>query len=67
MSTKQKEGYFTAEGIDIQERIDNGKTKFFVNINDAEKYSIERRSYRYEVFNNSTKFNRTLVGYGVQN
>ena len=51
----------TPEGVDVTKRIEQGKTAFFTERQDAEKYATQKRSYQYPLLN----VNREVVGYGV--
>lgn len=62
---EKREGYYTAEGVDVEVRIDGGATKFIVDRKAAEKYAHERRSYKYEIFSTGSSGSRNLIGYGI--
>lgn len=62
---KQKEGFYTAEGVDVEKRIEEGKTRFIQDRRQAEAFANSRRSYYYEMFNLPTSNSRKLIGYGI--
>lgn len=62
---EKREGFYTAEGVDVEVRIDGGATKFIVDRKAAEKYAYGRRSYCYEMFSTPHSSSRKLIGYGI--
>lgn len=61
----EKERFYNGEGVDVTERIDKGKTKFFTRRYLAELWASAHRSYKYEIFNAPPGSSRTVVGYGI--
>ncbi|MCL1646550.1 hypothetical protein CMU86_11755 [Elizabethkingia anophelis] len=53
MENITEEHYFTAEGVEITERIKEGLTFLFKNEKDANKKADEIRSYKYRVYDKS--------------
>lgn len=61
MGNITEEQYFTAEGIEITERIKEGLTFLFKNEKDADKKTDEIRSYKYRVYDK----NGNSAGFAV--
>jgi len=62
---KDREGYYTAEGVDVEPRIDDGRTVFITDLKKADAYAYGQRSYKYEVFTTPHSSSRKLIGYGI--
>lgn len=56
----KKKYYQTENGVDVTNRIDLGYTKLFTDIDNAESFAREKRSYTYHVFCDKLWF-----GWGV--
>ncbi|MDB0603155.1 hypothetical protein PL373_18890 [Tenacibaculum maritimum] len=64
--------YFTEQRVDITKRIEQGKTTLFFGLSrktelEVEKLAEQKRSYVYDVFQNSEFDRLELVGYAVPN
>lgn len=58
---KTEIGYYTAEGVEVTERIRTEQTKFFEDNQEADAYAEKNKTYKYDLFNKSGEF----MGYGV--
>lgn len=53
----------TAEGVDVTERVKDGRTRIFFTPEEAKAYADQKRSYVYPAFD--LKYN--FVGYCIPN
>jgi len=58
--------FYTDAGVNVTDRIDKGKTKFFEKRQTAEVHADQKRSYKYQVFD-SAGYGRAHIGWGVPN
>lgn len=56
---------FTAENVEITDRVANGLTKVFICKDDADRFAKSTRSYTYPVYKeDKNKGNRNITFYG---
>lgn len=56
-----KQEYYTENRKRVTEYIEDGKTLFVTNLNEAIKKGVDLNTYHYEMFNEKMEF----IGYGV--
>lgn len=56
-----KKEYYNEYGRRVTEYVEDGRTLFFKNLNEAINKGVELHTYHYEMFNDKMEF----IGYGV--
>ncbi|WP_139959202.1 hypothetical protein [Flavicella sediminum] len=57
--------YCTQEGVDVTQRIEEGKTKVFDTEEQAYSFATLKRSYQYPLYKIDEKGKRSQVGFAV--
>lgn len=62
--------YYTEYGVDITNRIKNGRTLFFIGTDTKTRQKVssealKKRSYFFEVFSMKNQEQKKLVGYAI--
>lgn len=57
--------YFTENNIEVTRRIEDGLTKFFQCVKEAQQHARQTKSYVYEIFEFKKNNNKVFAGYGV--
>lgn len=62
--------YYTEYGVDITNRIKNGRTLFFIGTDAKTRQKVssealKKRSYFFEVFSMKSQERKKLVGYAI--